>query len=214
MKNLETTMKSFTDFLTEGRSNVLHAFDMDETLVAHDPKHLKVHIRDARGKLLKSLTNQEFNKYKLKPGEHYDFKDFRSANVLAKSAHPIQPMINRLNRLKRRGFKTEIVTARSDLDDKQKVRKILKKFGVDIKTTHMRRAGNIEGTSTGDRKRKVISDLIKKHRYKEVHLYDDDIGNHTHFAKLKQDHPGVRLVSHIVRHNERTKRTNTVTIRH
>jgi hypothetical protein len=207
-------MKSFTEFLEEGMSKKLFAFDMDETLLAHDPKHLKVHIRDAQGKLIKSLTNQEFNKYKLKPGEHYDFKDFRSAKVLGRSAHPIQPMINKMNNLKKRGFKTEIVTARADLDDKQKVRKHLSRFGIDIKTTHMRRAGNVEGTSTGDRKRRVISDQIKKHKYNEVHLYDDDLGNHKHFAKLKQDHPGVKLVSHIVRHNERTGRTNTVTVRH
>lgn len=207
-------MKSFKEFLEEGLSKKLFAFDMDETLLAHDPKHLKVHVRDNQGKLLKSLTNQEFNKYKLKPGEHFDFKDFRSAKILGQSAHPIKPMINRLNQLKRRGFKTEIVTARADLDDKHKVKKHLKRFGIDIKTTHLRRAGNIEGSSTGDRKRKVISDQIKKHKYNEVHLYDDDLGNHKHFAKLKQDHPGVKLVSHIVRHNERTGRTNTVTIKH
>lgn len=207
-------MKSFTEFLEEGLSRKLFAFDMDETLIAHDPKHLKIHIRDSQGKLIKSLTNQEFNRYKLKPGEKYDFKDFKSSKVLGQSARPIQPMINRMNQLKRRGFKTEIVTAREDLDDKQKVKKHLMKFGIDISTTHLRRAGNVEGTSTGDRKRKVISDQIKKHKYNEVHLFDDDIGNHKHFAKLKQDHPGVRLVSHIVRHNERTKRTNTITVRH
>ena len=207
-------MLSFSNFLFEGLNRKLTIFDMDETLLAHDPKHLKVHIRDAQGKLLKSLTNQEFNKYKLKPGEHYDFKDFRSAKVLGRSAHPIQPMINKMNQLKRRGFKTEIVTARADLDDKQMVKKHLNKFGIDIRTTHMRRAGNVEGTSTGDRKRRVISDQIKKHKYNEVHLYDDDLGNHKHFAKLKQDHPGVKLVSHIVRHNERTGRTNTITVRH
>jgi hypothetical protein len=123
-------------------------------------------------------------------------------------------MINRLNNLKKRGFKTEIVTARSDFDNKNEVKKQLMKHGIDIKTTHLRRAGNVEGDSTGDRKRKVISDLIRKHRYKEVHLYDDDINNHKHFAKLRQEHPAVRLISHIVRHNERTKRTNTVTVRH
>lgn len=207
-------MLRFSEFLAEGMRKVLHAFDMDETLLAHDPKHLKIHVKDSSGKTVKSLTNQEFNKHKLKPGEQYDFKDFKSAKVLGKSAHPIHSMINKLNNLKKRGFKTEIVTARSDLDDKQKVRKHLNKFGIDIKTTHLRRAGNVEGSSTGDRKRRVISDLINKHKYNEVHLYDDDIGNHRHFAKLKQDHPGVRLVSHIVKHNEKTNKTNIKTVRH
>jgi hydroxymethylpyrimidine pyrophosphatase-like HAD family hydrolase len=207
-------MISYKQYLSEGLNKKLFCFDMDETLLAHDHRHLKIHVRDNQGKLIRSLTNQEFNKYKLKPGEHFDFKDFRSSKILGQSAHPIKPMINRLNNLKRRGFKTEIVTARSDLDNKHQVRKHLLKHGINIDTTHLRRAGNIEGTSTGDRKRKVISDLIKKHGYKEVHLYDDDIANHKHFAKLKQDHPRVRLVSHVVRHNERTGRTNTVTIRH
>ena len=207
-------MKRFLEFLEEGKRNILHAFDMDETLLAHDSRHLKIHIRDNNNHLIRSLTNQEFNRYKLKPGEHYDFKDFRSAKVLGRSAHPIHTMINKLNNLKKRGFKTEIVTARSDLDDKHQVRKHLMKHNINIDTTHLRRAGNVEGSSTGDRKRKLISDLINKHGYKEVHLYDDDIGNHKHFAKLKQEHPGVRLVSHIVKHNENTGKTAIKTVRH
>jgi len=207
-------MERFIEFLEEGRRNVLHAFDMDETLLAHNPRHLKIHVRDHQGNLIRSLTNQEFNKYKLKPGENYDFKEFRSAKTLGRSASPIRPMINRLNRLKRQGFRTEIVTARADLDDKHAVRKHLMKHGINIDTTHLRRAGNVAGSSTGDRKRRVISDLITKHKLREVHLYDDDFGNHAHFSKLKQDHPGVTLVSHIIKHNEHTGKTSVRTVRH
>jgi hypothetical protein len=99
-------MEKFIQFLDEGRRNVLHAFDMDETLLAHSPRHLKIHVRDHQGNLLRSLTNQEFNKYKLKPGENYDFKEFKSAKTLGRSATPIRPMINKLNHLKRRGFRS------------------------------------------------------------------------------------------------------------
>ena len=207
-------MLNFTEYLTEARMSVGRFYDMDETLLAHDHRQLKIHIRDNTGKLVRSLTNQEFNKYKLKPGEHYDFKDFRSAKVLGRSAHPIHTMINSLNRAKQHGFLTGIVTARADLDDKDAVRRHLLKHGIDINTTHLHRAGNVEGSSTGDRKRRVISALIKKHGLKEVHLYDDDPGNHAHFAKLKQDHPGVRLFSHLVQHNEHTGRTTVTTVRH
>lgn len=207
-------MKSYKEFITEGIRNKAFFFDMDETLIAHDPRILKVHVRDNSGKIKRSLTNQEFNKYKLKPGEHFDFKNFRSAKVLGKSGRPIKSMVNKLNSLKKRGYRTEIVTARADLDDKQAVRKHLKHYGIDIDTTHLRRAGNVEGTSTGDRKRRVISALINRDKLKEVHLYDDDLGNHSHFAKLKQEHPGVRLYSHIVQHNEHTGKTSIRTIRH
>ena len=207
-------MQSFLEFLEESKGGKLFAFDMDETLLAHDPKHLKIHVKDKSGKLVRSLTNKEFNKHKLNPGEHYDFKEFRSAKVLGKSAHPIHSMVNKLNGLKKRGFRTEIVTARSDFDDKHQVRKHLMKHGINIDTTHLRRAGNVEGTSTGDRKRRVLSALIKRDKLKEVHLYDDDIGNHQHFAKLKHEHPGVRLYSHIVNHNEKTGKTSVRTVRH
>jgi hypothetical protein len=207
-------MKSYIEYLEEGINTTAHLFDMDETLIAHNPKHLKIHVRDNNNNVVRSLTNQEFNKHKLNPGESYDFKDFKSSKILGRSGHPIHSMINRLNDLKRRGFRTGIVTARSDLDDKYAVRKHLNKYGVNIDTTHLYRAGNVEGSSTGDRKRRVISGLIKKHNLKEVHLYDDDIGNHQHFAKLKEEHPGVRLISHVVKHNENTGKTTVQTIRH
>lgn len=204
----------FREFLEESRTNTLHAFDMDETLFAHNPKKLKIHVKDEHGKTVKSLTNQEFNKHKLQPGHHYDFGDFKKASTFGKSAKPIHKMINKARSLQQRGHKVEILTARSDLDDKEKFAHHLNKHGIDIGKIHVRRAGNIEGTSTGDRKRKVLSGLIRKHGYKEVHLYDDDAGNHRHFAKLKDDHPHVKLVSHIVHHNDKTGETKVQTMRH
>ena len=207
-------MSLFTEFLEESKRTTLHAFDADETLVSHRPRHLRIHVRDHAGKLLRSLTNQQFNKYKLKPGEKFDFKHFTSAKKFEASAKPIPHMINRLKRLHASGHKVEILTARSDLDDKNRFARTLNKFGINIDKVHVRRAGNVEGSSTGDRKRRVLSDLIKKHGYREVHLYDDDEGNHQHFAKLKQDHPGIRLYSHIVKHNEHTGETSVRTVRH
>ena len=204
----------FREFLEEAKANTLHAFDMDETLFAHDPKKLKIHVRDHTGKKVKSLTNQEFNKHKLQHGHHYDFSEFRSAKTFGRSAKPIHKMINRAKSLQKRGHKVEILTARSDLDDKEKFGHHLKKHGIDPGKIHIRRAGNIEGSSTGDRKRRVLSGLIKKHNYKEVHLYDDDHGNHKHFAKLKAEHHHVRFISHIVHHNEHTGETKVQTVRH
>lgn len=207
-------MLSFSNFLTEGIKHKLFAFDMDETLFAHDPKKLKIHVRDQHGKKVKSLTNQEFNKHKLQSGHHYDFSEFRSAKTFGRSAHPIHKMIHKASSLQKRGHKVEILTARADLDDKHAFAHHLKKHGIDAGKIHVRRAGNIEGSSTGDRKRRVLADQIRKHNYKEVHLYDDDEGNHHHFSKLKHEFPHVRLVSHIVKHNDKTGETKIHTVRH
>lgn len=207
-------IKNYLQYLEESKATTLHSFDMDETLFSHHHNKLRVHVRDNDGKLIKSLTNQQFNKYKLQSGEKFDFKNFTSSRVFNQTAKPIHKMINHLKKLHHDGHKVEILTARGDLDDKQSFSKRLMKDGIDISKVHVRRAGNIEGTSTGDRKRKVLSDLIKQHSYKEVHLYDDDIANHNHFAKLRDDHPNVRLYSHVVHHNENTGQTTMKTIRH
>lgn len=204
-------MGAFTEFLEEGLRKTLHTFDMDHTLV-EPPSNVQVHINKG-GRRVRSLDAKKYNTYKLQPGESHDFSDFKKARLM-QHAHPIHKIINRMNTLRRRGFKTEILTARADMDDKNEFGKHLGRMGIDIDKTHVRRSGNVEGTSTGDRKRRVLSDLIKKHGYKEVHLYDDDLGNHEHFAKLKQDHPGVRLISHIVSHNPHTGETSVRTIRH
>jgi hypothetical protein len=207
-------MISFKEFITEGIRNKAFFFDLDDTLIHHDPHKIKIHVIDSNGNRVRSLTTQEFNKHKLPLGHKYDFGEFKSAKVLRKSGTPIRSMINRLNKLRQRGNRTEILTARSDLDDKLAVKHHLKRYGIDIDKTHLRRAGNVEGTSTGDRKRRVLSDLIKRDKLKEVHLYDDDEGNHKEFAKLKLEHPDVKLYSHLVKHNPYTRKTIVVTTRH
>ena len=195
-------------------SNALHAYDLDDTLFSHRPRAVKVYVRDHAGKKVASLATHEFNKHKLKPGQSYDFSEFRSSKAFGRSARPIKPMIAHLRNMQKRGQKTEILTARSDMDDRDEFGRKLAKHGIDISKTHVRRSGNIQGTSTGDRKRKVLSDLIYKHGYKEVHLYDDDLGNHAHFSKLKDEHPGVKLYSHVVQHNDHTGKTKLTTIKH
>ena len=57
--------------VTQG-SMGLTIFDIDDTLF-HTTAQIKV-MKD--GKVVQSLTNQEFNNYKLQPGEEFDFGEF------------------------------------------------------------------------------------------------------------------------------------------
>ena len=50
-------------------------FDIDDTLL-HTTAKIRV-IKD--GRPVRELTNQEFNNYKLQPGEEFDFGEFRDA---------------------------------------------------------------------------------------------------------------------------------------
>lgn len=183
---------------------------MDETLFAHDPSKLQIHVLNPQGERVQSLTNQEFNNHKLPSGHSYDFSDFRSANKLNQTAKPIRKMLAKLKAIHRQGGKTEIVTARSDFDDQPKFSEFMNKYGIDINKVHVRRAGNMEGRPP-ETKRKVISNLIKQHGYKSVHLYDDSKDNLSSFLSLKQDHPDVNFHAHHVNHDDHSGKTSITT---
>jgi hypothetical protein len=197
------TMKTFKQFIAEApldpKSKTLHAFDMDDTLFHHDDRFLKVHVVDQHGRIVRSLNNREFNNDQLKPGESYDFKAFKSSRLFAKSAHPIRPMLAKLKAIHKQNKNVEILTARSDLKDKDLFGRHLARHGIDINKVHVRRAGNLPG-DPATTKRQVLSDLIKQHGYNAVHFYDDSERNVQSIAQLKQDHPHVDVVTHHVQH--------------
>ena len=200
-------MIKFGQFITEAATkkdtNSLHAFDMDETLFAHDHHKLRVHVLDPYGNRVRTLTNQEFNSHQLPAGHRYDFGEFRSSDIFTQSAKPIRKMIAKLKAIKNNGGKTAIVTARADLDDQPKFARHMGKYGIDIGDTHVYRAGNMPG-KPADTKAAVISDLINKHGHKSVHLYDDSVDNLNGFMKLKKAFPDVEFHAHHVQHDPET----------
>jgi hypothetical protein len=201
-------MLRFNQFIVEKKdpdSDTLHAFDIDETLFAHDHNKLRVHVTDSSGNRVRSLTNQEFNNHQLEPGHRYDFSEFRSSETFTKSASPIRKMIAKLKAIHRNNKNVEMLTARSDLDDQPKFARHMRKFGIDIdKDIHVRRAGNLQGMKPAESKAKVISDLIKKHGYRKINLYDDSIDNINGMLKLKKEHPDVEFHGHHVQHDPET----------
>ena len=101
-----------------GDSNLgLTIFDIDDTLF-HTTAKIKV-VKD--GKVIKSLTNQEFNSYKLQPGEQFDFGEFRNAEKFRRESQPIAPMIAKLKAILRNAGDSKVImlTARADFDDKE-----------------------------------------------------------------------------------------------
>lgn len=200
-------MLSFSQFLTEKKdpdSNTLHAFDIDETLFAHDHNKLRVHVVDQNGNRVQSLSNQEFNSHTLPPGHRYDFSEFRSSDTFTKSSTPIRKMIAKLKAIHRNNKNVEMLTARGDLDDQPKFARHMKKFGLDIdKDIHVRRAGNLN-MKPAEAKASVISSLIKQNGYKKIHLYDDSLDNINGMLRLKKEHPDVEFHGHHVQHDPET----------
>jgi hypothetical protein len=186
-------MKARKDF-----SKTLYLFDLDETLVSHDSEVLKIYVRDKDCNVLRSLTNKEYNIDILKESETYDFSEFRSSFVFSKSASPIPDMIKKLKKIHKKNKNVEILTARSDFDDKEHFSDMLSSYGIDIKEIHVRRAGNIDAKSTGEAKSIFVSTLIEEYGYEKIHLYDDSISNLMEFLKLKTNFDNVEFHAHLV----------------
>jgi hypothetical protein len=114
-------MLNFKQFITEqSNGKGLTIFDIDETLFR--TKALVRIMKD--GKVVRSLDNQEYNTYKLEPGEKYDYGEFKNAQIFQDTSIPIWSMIKKakaiITNAVNAGSKVIVVTARADFDDKKK----------------------------------------------------------------------------------------------
>lgn len=205
-------MLRFNQFISEERNSKKskHYFDIDETLFAHDHSKLRVHVKDPSGKRVRTLTNQEFNSHDLPKGHSYDFSEFKSSDIFNQSAAPIRGMIAKMKAIKGNGGNVEMLTARSDLDDKAKFAGHMSKYGIDITPgsgIHVRRAGNMQG-KPADTKAAHISSAIQNEGLSEVHLYDDSIDNIKGMLKLQKQFPNVSFHGHHVQHDPETGNVN------
>jgi FMN phosphatase YigB (HAD superfamily) len=167
----------------------LVVFDIDDTLVH---TQTKVHVvKD--GEIVNSLNSHDFTHYRLKPGEEFDFGDFRNAREFFEKSKPIIPMMNQLKRDIATGNKVVMVTARADFDDKELFLDTFRKFGIDMGKVHVYRAGNSKEGSTEERKKAIIKRLLDSGNFTKAIMYDDAKPNLHLFMELKKDHPQTKF---------------------
>ena len=167
----------------------LVVFDIDDTLVH---TQTKVHVvKD--GEIINSLNSHDFTHYKLKPGESFDFEDFRNAREFFEKSKPIIPMMQQLRQDITTGNKVVMVTARADFDDKELFLDTFRKYGIDMSKVHVYRAGNSKEGSTENRKKAIIKRLLDQDNYSKAIMYDDAKPNLHTFIELKKDHPRTRF---------------------
>jgi hypothetical protein len=156
-------------------------------------------------KVVQSLDNQEFNNYKLKPGESYDFGEFKSAEVFQNTSVPIMKMIEKAKAIIKNataaGSRVIIVTARSDFDDKKKFLDTFRRYGIDIDNVYVERAGNLGLGSSAKNKRFVFHKYLRKGAYERVRFFDDAMSNITMFKALAKQYPGISFEAYHVKHD-------------
>jgi FMN phosphatase YigB (HAD superfamily) len=183
-------MKRFSEYLEEEKkTGSLTIFDIDDTLF-HTTAQIAV---KKDGKVIRKLTNNEFNNYTLKAGEDFDFSEFRDAHKFYHESKPIQRMLAKAkailaNSVKNPNSKVVIITARANFDDKDKFLATFRKYGFDIDKVRVERAGNIEGEFIpAFKKAIIIRNYLNTKQYSKVRLFDDSMSNLKEFLRLKTE---------------------------
>lgn len=183
----------------------VHAYDVDETLVGHGKKgkpNVKVHVNDASGKRVKSLSNQEFNTHKLDKGHSYDFSEFRSAKKFGETSSANKKVIKDVKRKQARGQNVHIITARAKFDNPKEFQGHLKKKGVDVPINKIHYTGGMKGSDIGKKKVDVASGVAKQSGAKKIHMYDDAAKVHKAFEKEKENKPtSTKIKTHLAKPN-------------
>ena len=187
-------MIRFKEYLKEEfKTGSLTIFDIDDTLF-HTTAQIAV-VKD--GKIIKKLTNQEFNNYTLEAGESLDFTEFADAHKFYHESKPITKMMTKAkailaNSVKNPDSKVVIITARANFDDRDKFLATFRKYGFDIDKVRVERAGNIEGEFIpAFKKAIIIRNYLNTKQFSKVRLFDDSMSNLKEFLKLKKEFPSV-----------------------
>lgn len=182
-------LQKFINELASEYGRGISFVDIDETIFKTFAKILVL----KNGKVIKKLSNQEFNTYELKPGESFDFHEFRNAEMFLKTSIAIPKVINRIKRMfkniDKRGSKVILLTARSDFDKKDVFLQAFRDHGLPIDKMYVERAGNIKTGTTAKKKEDIVMKYLKTGLYRRVRLVDDDMANVKQFLSIEKKIP-------------------------
>jgi hypothetical protein len=193
----------FKEFIGSG---TLTIFDIDETLF-HTKAMIKV-VKNSR--VVRELDNQQFNTYKLKAGEEFDFGQFRSAKIFRETSTPITKMIAKAKAIVKAksnpASRAIIVTARADFDDKKMFLQTFRDHGLPIDQMHVERSGNLGISSPAEAKKVVFRKYLNTKNYTKTRLYDDAMSNLKAFLELQSEYPNIKFEAWFVNHDGSVKR--------
>ena len=199
-------MKNFIQFLEEATGKGLTIFDIDETMFK---TKAKIHVIK-NGKVLKKLDNKEYNNYKLKKDEDFDYGEFKSAEIFYKTSTPIARMIDKvkaiLKNASKAGSKVIIVTARPDFDNKELFLDTFRNQGINIDDIYVERAGNLGKGPAADNKVVIFKKYLDQDVFKRIRLFDDAMSNLKAFLNLKDEYKEVSFEAYLAKHNGSARR--------
>ena len=190
----------------ESEVNTINFVDIDDTIFKTDTR---IRVIDKEGNVKKKLTTEEFDKYVLKPGESYDFSESLDSDIFYQTAKPIKSVLDKIHNILNnvRNNKIIFLTARADMNDKDKFLSVFKKYGIpvdDKNLVYIERAGNLM-LEAPIAKRIIIEKYLSNGNYKKVRLIDDSERNLKEFLKLRNKYPNIKFEAVQVTKDEKLK---------
>lgn len=190
----------------ESEVNTINFVDIDDTIFKTDTR---IRVIDKEGNVKKKLTTGEFDKYVLKPGESYDFSESLDSDIFYQTAKPIKSVLDKIHNILNnvRNNKIIFLTARADMNDKDKFLSVFKKYGIpvdDKNLVYIERAGNLM-LEAPIAKRIIIEKYLSNGSYKKVRLIDDSERNLKEFLKLRNKYPNIKFEAVQVTKDEKLK---------
>ena len=146
-------------------------FDLDDTLIK---SKAKIYVLNEQNDIVKKLTPAQYNHYRCKMGEHFNYGEFDNEEILNNSK--FMSLWETLKAFYRRGINVGIVTAR---ENKEMLIRFFLRNGMDINRHLVFAIGGPTCKFRGrieDRKRQVIEHLSAR-GYKNFVFYDDNLNN-------------------------------------
>jgi hypothetical protein len=195
------TFKTFVKDSNEYADGWLTIFDIDDTLFRTTAN---IRVRNSITKeTIRTLTTAEYASYKLGANEMFDYTEFNDAAKFYKESQPIGRMMRRAKLILASSKKYEnsrviILTARTDFDSKNIFLKTFRKYGFDIDSVRVERAGNTLGDSGPSRKAMIVRKYLNTKSFSKVRFFDDDRENLKAFLRLSREYPSITFEAYRV----------------
>lgn len=194
----------YNNYLKKHKNEVrtLNVWDIDDTLGKTDAR-VSV-VKD--GKAVKVLSPGEFNHYNLKPGESFDFSQFRSGKIFRDTFKPINSVLDRAKEIvwnQSENSHSIILTARADFEDHKEFLDAWKDHGFPIDQVYVERAGNLSKLNPKSKAHINKGVILKKYmssgRFDRVRMWDDHEANLDMLFKVGKQFPNIEVIGYLVK---------------
>jgi hypothetical protein len=180
----------------------LNVWDIDDTL---GKTSARVNVMKD-GKTIKVLEPGEFNSYKLKAGEEFEFSQFRSGKVFRDTFKPISTVLDRARDIvmnQSENSDSIILTARADFEDHKEFLQTWRDHGFPIDHVYVERSGNLAKLKADSpahiNKGVVLKRYLKTGKYDRVRMWDDHEKNLDILYKVAAMFPNVEAIGYLVK---------------